>query len=279
MTVRRMWIVVAIAVLVGIALFALGPSAGSEVESPRWLVAVGDIMPAVCSLLAMIGFSLATAQLRQWDATKIAWAGFTAAMALCFAAEFGWFVMESVLQRNMDEVYPGFLDGLWIAGYVPLIAGLWTMLIRYRRSGMGLGRPVFYLLLLGVFAAITTLVTRFVLLPIFQDPESSSFYKLVSMAYPAMDLLLLLPALTLTYICTLFSGGIVARPWRYIAIGLVLWTLSDITYTYLDWVGLYRSGHIIDMGWNIGYLFLALGALAQRDLLKSLNSSEGSGHA
>ncbi len=275
MTVRSIWIIAGIVAIVGVVLFMLG----SGGDLPRWQVAVSDALPAMCSLLAMLAFGSATAQLKQWDATKLAWSGFAVSMALCFAAEFGWFVMEAALGYHMDELYPSFLDGIWIASYIPLIAGLSVTIIRYHRSGMGFGSPVFYLGLVGGFAVIVVLVGQFLLLPIARDAESSATYKIVALAYPVLDLPLLLLALTVTHICRLFAGGSVARPWQYVALGLVFWSTSDIAYAYLDWVGLYHAGHMTDLGWNLAYLFLAIGALEQRNLLRSLHTEEGAGHA
>ena len=275
MTVRSIWIIAGITVVASVVLFMLG----SGGEQPRWHVAVSDALPALCSLLAMFAFGSATTQLKQWDATKLAWSGYAMSMALCFVAEFGWFVMEAILGCHMDELYPSFLDGFWIASYIPLLAGLSVTILRYRRSGMGFGSPVFYIGLVGGFAAIVILAGQFLLLPIAQDAESSLVYRIVTLAYPALDLPLLLLALTVTHICRLFAGGAVAKPWEYLALGLVFWSTSDLAYAYLDWMGLYRAGHITDLGWNLGYLFMALGALEQRNLLRSLHTEEEARHA
>lgn len=273
MRARHIWTAIVVTTVLGAVLFAAGPlSAGKEV--PLWVTCLSDLLPAVAGLVTIAAMLAVTARLREWDSAKVAWTCFAAGIGVSTFAEWGWFVAEVILGWNMDELYPSFLDALWIASYGPLVAGLYVTLRGLKRLGIDFGRAVFYLAMGVIFATVVAGVAHFLLLPIWLDPEATGLYKLISLAYPLLDLFLLLPALVLAYACALMGTGAYARPWRFIVVGFVLWTVSDIAYAYLDWIDVYRSGHITDLGWNLGYLFLALGAIAQRDLLESTGGAE-----
>jgi uncharacterized membrane protein YhhN len=72
-------------------------------------------------------------------------------------------------------------------------------------------------------------------------------------------------------ITSLFGKGMISRSWKYLSIGLILFTLADLAYSYLSWKDLYGDGNLIDLAWHAGYLIIGLAGLNQRELIKSFN--------
>jgi hypothetical protein len=81
-----------------------------------------------------------------------------------------------------------------------------------------------------------------------------------------------IPAAILFYITSLF-GGTITRPWKYLTIGFISFTVADLLFSYLSWQDAYGSGNLIDVAWHLGYLIIGLSALYQRELIESINET------
>lgn len=229
----------------------------------------GDILPVAASLVAVWCLVEMLGHLAEWESLKVSWALLAAGISLSCLGETSWGIMEALLGLDMDAHFPSVADLFWLAAYPLILAGLVIKFMAYRKSGLGLGRGAFHAALAGAFAAAVVVVTRLLIAPILADTGTSLVEKGVLAAYPVLDLVILAPAVTLAYVASLFGGGRVASPWRMLSAGFCLWTVSDIAYGYLELTGAYTGGHIIDLGWNLSYLFIAAAALLQRDLLAS----------
>lgn len=268
MNMMMIGIVTIVVSVIHLVLVACGPSGWVPILSESAMTAMADVLPIVVSLISTAALMGPVRSLKTWDQTKVSWTAILAGIFLCAVAEFLWGLQEVLLGVDMDENWPSFLDVLWLAGYLVVASGLCLLISGYLKSGLGFGQKSFYLVLFLLFGGIAAWVLKYVVFPMAQDEESTLMERMFSIAYPAFDLVILAPALILAYI-TRQLGGPVARPWRWVAVGLILWTFSDIVFCYLDWNEAYHAGHIIDWGWNLSYLFIAAAAILQRDLLAS----------
>ena len=176
---------------------------------------------------------------------------------LLFALGQGLFVVGDLIFSLYDVVFhqtpfPSAADGVYLAAYPVLAAGL-LLLVRRRRPGQD------WAALLD--AAIVTVglgSVSWVLLmaPYTRDQSLSQADLFISLAYPLADVLLLAVAVRL-----LFGGG--QRSVSRLLIGLSLASLliTDAVYGWLSLHGLYSSGDPIDIGWIISYALFALAAL------------------
>ena len=80
-------------------------------------------------------------------------------------------------------------------------------------------------------------------------------------------------ACSLLFVVRKFKGGLVKAPWLLISIGFLLMGVSDIFYSYMNWNNTYGSGSFIDLGWNLGYLLIAMSGVYQKSLVKSLGGN------
>lgn len=267
----KTWVLLSASVLIvaantGTALFGnAGPFA---LMNDSATTALADLLPIVSGLLAVLCLRHPFNSLREWDSTKLCWGMLLGGIAFSTLGEIAFGAMEALLGLEMGDYSPA--DVFWIPGYGMLLVGMLIMLESYRKSGFDLGRKRFYLAILGIFCIIAAVVAAFLIIPIFSDTETSGLGKLVLSYYPGIDLLLIPVALSIAYTANLFGGAAVSRPWKLIAMGILLWSLSDISYAYMEWIDVYSSGSIIDLGWNLSYLFVGAGALQQQRLLASL---------
>ncbi|MDD5066617.1 MAG: hypothetical protein PHF84_06175 [bacterium] len=230
----------------------------------------GDLLPVLCSFMAIIGLFSAFTSFKTWDQAKVSWMLLLTGIFSWFIAEAIYFFFEVIKKYNMEELYPSAADVFWLFGYIPLFTGMILLIIGYKKSGLTFGPWKSRLLLIGfLFLIITGGLIIKLLIPIIKDTETPPLGKFVYLFYPIGDLCLLLPVGLLAYITSLFGKGVFSRPWQYITLGFLLFAISDILYSYLSWLSLYKAGSVTDFGWNIGYLLVAIAGFYQNKLVRS----------
>src|SRR5205823_9630275 len=80
--------------------------------------------------------------------------------------------------------------------------------------------------------------------------------RLVSMAYPLMDVLLLAMAARLA-----FGGGARARAFTFVMAGIVILLATDAVYGWITLTTDYKQGSLLDSGWIAVYLLWGAAAL------------------
>ncbi|MBI2170198.1 MAG: EAL domain-containing protein [Actinobacteria bacterium] len=96
----------------------------------------------------------------------------------------------------------------------------------------------------------------FVLGPAVRAANGDLLTDALSLAYPGGDVLLI--AVALYVISRAAPGG--RGPYVLVAAGLVALGLADSGFTYLTLNDAYVTGNPIDVAWNLGFLFVGLGA-------------------
>ncbi|MGA1795992.1 MAG: hypothetical protein ACMUIL_09050 [bacterium] len=263
---QMVWIVGLFLVVINVLFYFFG------IGGENVLALVSDLFPIITVVVAGIGLAAAFKSFQEFDATKISWMLLLVGIILFFGGESIYAILELIFKFDMNETFPTIADYSWLAGYIPLFAGLAMLIYGYKKSGFPFGNTKAYTILSTVFIVITGGLIYLLLIPIIKDPETSVFAKFVYLFYPIGDLFLIIPAGFLLYITYLFGRGSVSRPWKYIAAGFIAMTIADILYSYLGWVGLYSAGNAstyIDVAWNAGYLLIGLGGFYQMELIQS----------
>src|SRR5829696_5648537 len=174
----------------------------------------------------------------------------------CFAAGQLLFVVGDMLYAVIDLVlhqspFPSVADGFYLAGYPVLAAGL-LILIRGRISG----RDRAGLIDAAIIATGLGLLSwTFLMKPIAADPSLSLHERLISLAYPLGDVLLLALVARLAT-----SPGARTIAYRLLGLALVLLLGADIGYAVLNLVSSYEGG-LIDAGWLLSYVVWGTAAL------------------
>lgn len=73
-------------------------------------------------------------------------------------------------------------------------------------------------------------------------------------------------------IASVLKGARQAYPWWFVLAGFVLFYAANVLYTYLTLAGRYSSGGWIDIGWILGFGFIATAAVMTRSLVDEQQS-------
>jgi len=217
---------------------------------PALLTAVSSFFPLVLSL---VGAGLAYGIYRRQTPNRggaVVWAAMGAGL-LCWAAgELIWFLYELPGSPEMPGITAA--DLFWLIGYFPLSFALAAPCLALRASIPVRGRR----LLLAVLAAMLILLIGVVIVPILSSPDAGTPVEMaVTLAYPGLDFLLLSVALALAMV---FLGGQAGLSWGVIAVGILLFAISDLFFSYGNWYGLYYpDGQLNFLSGAFDILYLA----------------------
>lgn len=150
-----------------------------------------------------------------------------------------WFFLEVV--QGIEIPYPSIGDVFYIGGYVPMIIGI-SIYIRPFRAPLVKSKVVFILAIAGLAA----LLSFYPLLEPLAMAEKDLLTKALDVAYPALDIVLI--SLGLTGILIFFTGK-VGTAWLLISIGIVLWSISDVLFSYTTLLDIYYPGHPLELPW------------------------------
>jgi class 3 adenylate cyclase len=176
---------------------------------------------------------------------------------LLFAGGELLFVMGDVLFGVYEHVLgstpsPSAADVLYLLGYPVLAAGLW-LLVRERSTRTDWTSLIDAAM---VTVALGIVAWELLMVPTTRDDSLSVAEKLISIAYPLGDVLLVAVAARLVF-------GASARTVSHLLIVLSLLCLlvADPLYALLTIRGDYGSGSPVDAGWILSYLFFGAAAL------------------
>jgi hypothetical protein len=234
------------------------------------LLYVSDLLPIICSLIAIIGVFFVVKGLKVLDFTKTAWLLILFGLIFDFLAEGIYSILEIVLKWDMNKQFPSYADYFWFTAYIFFFISLSIMLTGYLRSGMPLGKIRKYFLLVILLAGVVIVIVNYLLIPILKDNETEVATKVATLFYPIADTLVVCLAAILMLIINQFDNKIISMPWKLLGLGFIFFTFSDLVYDYLSWKGVYDSGNLIDIGWNFGYLLLGVSGVYQLRLIKSV---------
>lgn len=266
--IRTLWVFTGILLLINIGVYAF------RLGGEEFLTIFSDSLPVLCAVISAVCLFYAFKVFKKLDFVKVAWILFLIGMTSNFIAETLYAVLEIVLKTDMNSTFPSIADYFWCGAYIPLFIGLLMMLWGYKKSGFPMGNAKLYVALAIALIILIPVITYLLFLPILKDPEINALEKFFYLFYPIADILIVIPAIILIYITSLFGSGTISRPWKYLSIGFVLFTLADLSYSYLSWKELYGSGNFIDLAWHSGYLLIGMAGLYQKQLIESFEQTK-----
>jgi PAS domain S-box-containing protein len=175
---------------------------------------------------------------------RLPWLLFVLAQALFITGDFFYY--------TYDLPFPSLADGLYIAYYPVQAAGL-LLLIRSRTPGKDSASLLDALIIAVGFGLLSWV---YLIEPYTRHAEESQLSRLVSMAYPAMDVLLLAVAARL-----FIGGGVRSRAFYLLAASIVCLVVTDVAYGAIELDGSYSVGSWLDAGWMATYLLWGAAAL------------------
>jgi len=215
-----------------------------------------NVMQTTTSLLsALLCFSAMRAFPDQSPLRKV-W-GAMGAGVLAWGVGATIFATYPLLNDAAETPYPYYSDIGYLLTGPFMIAGL----LIFKRS-LGLESPLWGKALALVALAASGYFAYQANWEGVMDPDLAM--KITALGYLILDPLLL--AVTILTACS-FSGGEVGKAWWYVVVGILLYFIANQAYTFLVAQETYATGHPVDMGWMLGFGFIAWAAVKTRNLM------------
>jgi len=208
-----------------------------------------DIVTALAALVACL--TCGSAARRQSGAKRRFWVLLAMALGAWTFAEVVWGVYDLVLRTSVPV--PSWAD-IGYLGAIPLAAAALLSHPAMHVPGRNKARATLDGIAIG--AALLLLSWTFVLGPLWRHTDLTTSGGIVAVAYPFGDLVILF--LVVEAVRSVTGAG--RRPLLWVLVGLFAMAVSDSTYAYLVEAGRYTTGSLVDVGWVLGYLALAVGA-------------------
>jgi diguanylate cyclase len=200
----------------------------------------------VFGLIAMVAILVGV--YRRRPARPGSWRLIALALALLSIAD----ITYGVLALGGGEVaYPSVADIGYLAGYVALIGGT-LGLIRGRVAG-GDRTPIIDAAILSAGAGSIFWIA--IIQPSLQGAVEPAVAG-VSLAYPAMDVILLALGLRV-----LLTAAARPRYLQFLVSGIAFYFIADVVYALALLNGTYVEGQPVDAGWIVGVLLIGVAAL------------------
>ena len=166
---------------------------------------------------------------------------------LWFVAEMIWAFNELVLEI---DPYPSIADAFWLAGYPFIFIFMVLYLKPFRKS---ISKKIFSISV--IIPLILVAVTIFDTLKV--EKENQFFLFLLTISYPILDALILVPAVIGII---LFLKGEISILWSLISLGILSVSLADIGFFITQYNYTYYTGHPIEIFFYWSYIFWTFGA-------------------
>ena len=222
-----------------------------------------DIVTALAALTACL--ACLSARSRQNAAMRRFWMFLALALGAWTLAEVIWAVYDIVL--HVAVPVPSWADVGYL-GAIPLAAAALLCHPGMHTAGSHKTRATLDGLAIGT--AVLLLSWTFVLGPLWRQTHLTTAGGIVALAYPFGDVVIIF--LIVLSVSSMTATG--RRPLLWVLVGLFAMAVSDSTYTYLVEVGRYAPGYLVDVGWVVGYLAIAVGASSDAGQAVFVSSDE-----
>lgn len=258
---KRTWLFAVLGVGLSLGVYAAS-SAGLGGESVS--TAIADVGEAL--------ILVASAALAWWAAMRYEvgeplrrrWMMIAAGVTMFAIGDVIWAVLEAGLGQFP---YPSWADIFYLLTYV-FIGPALLMTAASHRGLIRLRTPI--AIALSACVVIAAAIYLGFLGGIAGDGEMALAEKAVSIVYPLADAFLLLgPALMVALIASRLGSGLLARPWWLVALGCAVVAFADTGMSWLATTDSYDAASILNAGWMIGFVMIAVGASLARDIAKS----------
>jgi hypothetical protein len=171
------------------------------------------------------------------------------------------------LARN-ETPFPSVADIYYLLSYPLLIAALLVLLNAYRESGFPLGPVAERAVILGGVGAIAAIVVVPILRPV-AEGGGPLLDRTLTVAYPVLDLVLLLPLALLLRVALRLRGSRAGEVWLLLLGGFVFLCAGDICFAWFQSLGAAHLDPFVHATYILAYGLMAGGAHRQLELLRS----------
>jgi diguanylate cyclase (GGDEF)-like protein len=150
------------------------------------------------------------------------------------------------------DAFPSAADGFYLAGYLPLTAGL-VLLIRARTPGRDRASLIDATI---IATGLGLLSWVFLMKPAASDSTLGVVGRVISVAYPAADVLLL------ALVARLLVGAGVRNPaFRLLAGSILVMLAGDVGFAVLSYADAFTPNNVVNITWLLAYVLFGAAAL------------------
>jgi len=159
-----------------------------------------------------------------------------------FMGEITWYYYETVLEIYP---YPSLADVFYLAFYPFLIFHL-IVHIRYFKRKTDDSTKILFIVLAASFVMFYAHTT-------IQDYQEINAEFLLGLAYVILAASLLSLAI---HGAIVFNQSVLSGVWVLLMIGILMYSLADLWYYYLEWFEMYTGVHAVNSLWIFGFLII-----------------------
>ena len=258
--------VAALVAAVYLAQFLSPPgSATARLLTPEATLVFGALVKLLFLALGTAYAARAARAFEPGNPARPAWRLLAAGLALYLLGQTS--LARYQVLRLESAPFPSLADVFFVAGTLAFIAGPFTFIRASRRTGLPLGGPAQLAAIAAAGAALAAGLTYWVLLPVATAP-APFWTRAVNLTYPVLDAVLLVANLLLLDMALRLRGGSVWKVWAALLAGFVATAAGDILFAFFSVVGVSRLDPLLNMTFALSYVFLALGARYQAEILE-----------
>jgi hypothetical protein len=259
------WLVLGLAVAV-CAGWAAFPSSAlyARVLTPHRILIVACVLKLAYLLGGASAAFRCRDRLEEGNAARPAWFLLSLGLLAMFVGQLALAPLQLV--QNVTP-FPSVADIYYLLSYPLLFAALLVLLRAYREAGFPIGSAAERLGILagvGVFALV-------LLVPILRpvaEAGGARLDRVLTVAYPVLDLVLLLPLALLLRVALRLRGSRAGEVWLLLLGGIVFLCVGDLCFAYFQSLGEAHLDPFVHATYLLSYGVIAGGAHRQLQLLE-----------
>jgi hypothetical protein len=254
----------AVAVFVG---WSIAPTSAlySRALTPHRLLVLGAGLKLLYLLAGAVFTFLCRDRLEEGNVARPAWFLLSLGLLATFAGQLALAPFQAV---RGETPFPSVADMYFVLAYPFLIASLLALLHAYREAGFPMGSVAERTAIVAAVLVGAVIVGVPILHPV-ATTGGPLLERILNVAYPALDLVLLVPLALLLRIALRLRGSHVGEVWVLLLGGIVVLCMGDILFAYFTSLGEEHLDPFLHAAYILSYGLIAGGAHRQLQLLKS----------
>lgn len=236
-----------------------------EVLTPRVLLALASIVKMACLSIGALAAFACRDRLEAGNPARAAWTLLSAGLFATLVGQMS--LAPSQLVRG-ETPFPSVADLYYVLAYPFLIAAFLVLLRAYRESGFPIGSLLERVAIVATVGILGGAAAVRVLTPV-ATGGGGLLDRMLNVAYPALDLVLLMPVTLLVRIALRMRGSHAGAVWSLLLAGFVFLVLSDTAFAYLSQLGEQQLDPYLHASYVLSYGLIAAGARRQLSLLQT----------
>jgi hypothetical protein len=262
---RAGWLALAALAAVYVGWGVAPDAAPYRVLTPHVLVAGASLVKiALLAAGALLAFACRD-RLEPGNPARPAWALVSAGL---FSTLVGQLSLAPFQLVSGSTPFPSVGDLYYLLSYPFFIAAFLVLLRAYREAGFPVGSRAERVAIVGTVGLVAALAALAILKPV-ATGGAELLDRILNVAYPVLDLVLLLPLALLLRIALRLGSSRVGAVWAELLAGFVFLCFGDIFFAYFSALGEQHLDPWVHATFLLSYGLIAAGARQQLELLKS----------